>query len=152
MAMVENPTFTTEAGIVLELKPIPYVLMKRFDIEYKNINPLPEPPFREVKVVGVATKQYDFKDEYYQQQMAVWQEKKEDAEITFLLSRGVINKIPDNWQPDPDTVSDKPSASQLRSLWVGEQLITVQDLAGVQEAITSLMTVTQEAVEAEEKK
>lgn len=151
MAIVANPTFKTASGVELHLKAISPLVMNRWNIEYNKRNPPPTPPSREVKIINTATIQHDMNDPYYQQQFSVWAQQKSDAEITYLLSRGVTNTPPEDWQPDPETVPPDPSVYMLKALWISEQITTQADLEALQEAILSISGVTQKAIEEAEK-
>lgn len=150
MAIIQNPQFKTAKGVIFDLEPIPPLIASRFDIEYNKNNPPPEPPFREVKIVGVPTKQRDTEDAYYKQEVELWNSRKRDAEMVFMFSRGIKNKVPKDWQYDPETAPEKPKDSMIKALWVYEQ-IGHEDMEALQEAIMSLNGVTQQAIEEAEK-
>jgi len=151
MARIANPTFKMSNGVVFELTAIQPLVMQRWNIEYNKRCPPPEPPSREVKIINTPTIQHDMQDPYYQQQFSVWAQEKNDAEVTYLLSRGVRNKQPADWQPDPETIPPNPTDNMLKALWVSEQITTLADLDGLKEAILSLSGLTDEAIKEAEK-
>lgn len=152
MATIANPSYTTSNGVDLALNPIGALVLQRWGIEYNKRHPAPVPPFREVNIAGTPVKQHDPADPYYVQQLEAWESARQDAQSTFIFSRGVKTAVPSDYQGDPDVLPENHTQYDLKAAWVSEQLITIADMQGLQQAILSLTTVTTEALDDAQKK
>ena len=149
--LVPNPKFETKEGHVLSLKPIPVGVYKRFLQEWLSRNPAPKPPKKPVTIIDTVYLEDDLDNQWYLIEFNLWSLKKDRAELDFILSRGILGDPPENWLPDVDTVSANPSSNELKALWLMECIFTEEDLDDLKEAIVSLSTPTQKAVEESEK-
>lgn len=150
MALVQNPTYTCpDSGVVFRLRPIPPLNFDDFNNAYDEQYPPPKPPLIAVRVADKVITQPDSKDEYYLAEFARWNGKKEAAARHFMFYMGIENDPPATYQPDRGLFAGDLPNGKRKALWVSDQLKTTNDIKGLIEAIQSLLTITDEAIEAE---
>lgn len=150
--LIPNPTFTTKAGCEFHISPVSILNMNTWARKWKERHPEPKPPLRKVTIVDTEIAEPDYNNPYYQKLVAEWNEKFSEAQLNYVISRGVLDTPPDGWMPDPELVDNPNDLNERKALWITSQILTTEDIAGIQEAILSLMSATEKAVEESSKK
>lgn len=147
MSLVAEPKYTCpDSGVTFLLRPIPPLNFDDFSIAYDEAYPPPTPPLMAVKVADKVISQPNPKDEYFLAEYSRWNAKKEAAARHFLFYMGVADDPPQDYQPAKELYFRGLSAGKRKALWVTDQLTTARDIAGLMEAINSLLRVTEEGL------
>lgn len=136
-----------DSGVVFELQPIPPLNFDDFNTAYDRHHPKPRPPMIEVTVVDKKLSQPNAADPYFVNELEDWSAQKESDSRHFILAKGVKNEPPEDWQPDDLLYSGELPKWKRKSLWVSDQLHSLRDITGLIEAIQSLNTVTETALD-----
>lgn len=114
--MRQQIDYTTKAGVILCLKPVPIFGITRINTQYNNKQP--KPPTVYVEVEGKKIPQVNMLDPLYQLQLEQWAQEKIEAQSLYLLGVGVTNEVPSEFAREQREYFPDISDSALRCLWV----------------------------------
>lgn len=137
-----KPQFITESGVILELRPIPPLVLQRWEWEYSKTHPAPMPP---LKILANGEEWYDREDATFKEQRALWNNAYREAQLDFVWGRGVVTDPPKNW-----TSVFGLNGSMPKLNWMAE-FLSDDEIESLTEAITSINLPTEKAVEEAEK-
>lgn len=136
-----NPTFTTESGLVLRLRHVPLTTYRRWGILYEKRHPAPPPP---VRILSNGDEYADHYDATYQALRDDWKTRKAEAETEFVIEAGVLTDVPKGWEhPFGLPVS--------KVVWL-EEILTTAEANNLMHAILGLNQATSAGIEEAEKK
>lgn len=136
-----KPVYTTKSGVALQLRPLGALLIGLWQEDYMIRCPEPLPPV--VKLEN-GEDWRNPRDEWYLLQRAKWNQEYQMRTAEMLIEASVLSEPPTGWTP---AISIPNKTDKV--LWVSE--VMGNELDEFIEAVTSLSTVTQSAIEDAEK-
>lgn len=136
-----NPEYVTQFGETLKLRNLGALLIDLWSEQYRNSCPEPLPPV--IKLEN-GEDWRNPRDEWYLLTRQEWMREYQRSLLEFLINAAVLNDPPKGWKPLLNIPGKSPKV-----LWVAE--VMGQEYDDFSEAVLSLATVTEKAVEEAEK-
>lgn len=145
----DTHTYTTQSGVVFELRPVSAVLLRRME---RDTHGKPTPPIVETEVGPKKVKQREVNpdDPDYKLALAEWDESHKERMLVYLFAHGIVNG------PSPDEMDalreylPGEKAEGIKYAWVLEMLSNDQEIADLAQAIMGQSVPTDKGIRAAE--
>lgn len=138
----EERIHTTRSGAVFHLRPVSPVVVRQLKTDWRG---KPQPPIVEVSLgsKGKKEKVANTDDPEYLAALAAWTEEKETRTLTYIWTMGVCDEPS---AMDRERILEffpGATATEIKSIWIKEQLVSFDDIGELTENILGFNIVTE---------